>query len=67
MRLKGHAVRIGLDTSHLDTPAAKRPTIEDLTRPADGAELRNAAPSMATAWFSLRGFPVAIPTEPQGR
>jgi PD-(D/E)XK endonuclease len=65
LRLKGHAVRLGLDVSHLKPLPEQRPSIEHLTSEANAAELRNAAPALATAWFSLRGLPVAVPSEPQ--
>lgn len=65
LRLKGHAVRLGLETAHLEPSPGGRPSISELDRPADLSELRNAAPSLVGSWFSLRGFPVAVPTEPQ--
>lgn len=65
LRLKGHGVRLGLDTSHLETSEQTRPTVDNLVRPADLSELRNAAPMIVASWFALRSFPVATPTEPQ--
>jgi hypothetical protein len=64
LRLKGHAVRMGLDIGHLESKKP-RPSIEHLTRESQSVELRNAAPTVAAAWFALRGLPVAIPSEPQ--
>jgi hypothetical protein len=64
VRLKGHAVRLGLAIAHLEekTPL---PSLEQLTLESQSAELRNAAPTVAAAWFALRGLPVAFPSEPQ--
>jgi len=62
VRVKAHAMRLGLDLSHLENP------VEDSTEPTevkpDLRYLRDAATSLAAAWFSLRGLSVAIPTEP---
>lgn len=61
-RIKAHAVRLGLDLSHLDArslePANSRAAEPDLRN------LREAAASIAAAWFSLRGYNSAIPIEP---
>lgn len=60
--LKGHALRLGLDTDHLDTP------VQAVTPPAnevvDLANLRRAGPMIAAAWFTLCGRDVAWPLEP---
>jgi hypothetical protein len=59
--LRGHAVRLGLDTSHLRrTPAGP---------PAGGprpqvAHLARAGSLLAAAWFELCGFAVSWPLEP---
>jgi hypothetical protein len=62
VRVKAHAMRLGLDLSHLENP------IGDIAGPAevkpDLRYLRDAATSLAAAWFSLCGFSVAIPVEP---
>ena len=62
VRLKAHAIRLGLDLAHLENPAA------NCTGPAelkpDRRYLRDAAASIAASWFSLCGFNVAIPVEP---
>jgi hypothetical protein len=64
LRLKGHAVRMGLGIAHLEDKNP-RPSIEHLTPDSESSELRKAAPLVAAAWFALRGLPVAIPSEPQ--
>lgn len=57
-----HAIRLGLETSHLElhspVPADSPPVSPDLVN------LRSAAPSMAAAWFTLRGCPASFPVEP---
>ncbi|WP_375490132.1 group I intron-associated PD-(D/E)XK endonuclease [uncultured Jatrophihabitans sp.] len=59
--LRTHALRRGLDITHLEprqlTPDA-HPAVE-LTR------LRTAAPMLAAAWFTVRGYAVCWPLEPQ--
>ncbi|MCL2581072.1 MAG: group I intron-associated PD-(D/E)XK endonuclease, partial [Streptosporangiales bacterium] len=57
-----HAARLGLEISHLESPspAAVTPTPVH----PDLANLRSAAPSMAAAWFTLRGCPASFPAEP---
>jgi hypothetical protein len=62
IRVKGHALRLGLDLSHLaDRPqkdpgrTGAKPTLRNL---------REAAPSLAATWFALCGFNPAIPVEP---
>jgi hypothetical protein len=64
LRVKGHALRLGLDASHFDV---QRPTPSN--DPLSGrprlSELRRAAPSIAATWLGLRGFGVAYPTEPE--
>jgi hypothetical protein len=61
-RIKAHALRLGVDLSHLDarsveviSPANPEPSLDNL---------RDAATSIAAAWFSLRGYNAAIPIEP---
>jgi hypothetical protein len=68
--LKGHAARLGLDTSHLSAPTstnagrAAEPHVfhEFGYRPE---HLRRAAPSVAMAWFALRGCIPSLPVEPE--
>jgi hypothetical protein len=61
-RVKAHAVRLGLDLSHLDDkaqgvnhPPSPKPALRNL---------RDAATMLAASWFSLCGFTTAIPVEP---
>jgi hypothetical protein len=58
VRIKAHAIRLGLDIAHLDSPViqpkAGMPT-------ADLAHLRDAATALAAAWFGLRGCNAAFP------
>ena len=61
LRLKGHAARLGLDLSHLESDRV-RPESSAL-RP-DQRHLRDAAPAMAAAWFTLRGCTASFPIEP---
>ena len=67
--VKGHTIRLGLDTSHLSglnhlkrQPAEAPSDISDL--PADNRQLRVAAPAIAASWFALRGCAVSFPFEP---
>jgi hypothetical protein len=62
IRVRAHAVRLGLDLSHLtdqpqetDGQAALQPALRNL---------RLAATSLAASWFSLHGCAVSIPMEP---
>jgi hypothetical protein len=65
VRVKGHAVRLGMDVSHLSAPP-RVPLPHDVSgAPPQREMLRYAATSIAAAWFGLRGFPIAVPTEPQ--
>lgn len=61
-RAKAQAVRMGLDTGHLENHAGNS------RRPAEAKPdlryLRNAATSIAASWFALCGFTAAIPVEP---
>jgi hypothetical protein len=60
-RIKAHAIRLGLDVSHLDSPATEP---EAGIPQADLAHLRSAAASVAAAWFGVRGCNAAFPVEP---
>jgi hypothetical protein len=60
--VKGHAARLGIDTSHLGKPAATSAAASDM--PPDLANLRFAAESIASAWFALRGCGVCFPVIP---
>jgi hypothetical protein len=56
-----HAVRLGIDTSHLvrtnvsTAPSHKEPRL---------SQLRSAGPTLAAAWFMLCGYEVLWPLEP---
>jgi hypothetical protein len=61
-RVKAHALRLGLDSSHLSDrskDSCSQPVPEPGLR-----NLRGAATSLAACWFSLCGFGAAIPIEP---
>ncbi len=60
--VKAHALRLGLDLSHLGQPAPHRAASCEL-RP-DLANLRQAAESLAATWFVLCGCNVAFPAVP---
>lgn len=62
VRVKGHAVRLGLDTSHLERRIAGR--FEPLDLLADPRFLSKAAELFAAAFFAVRGAAVAIPACP---
>jgi len=61
-RVKAHAIRLGLDLSHLEHPLGN--SVAPAEVKPDLRYLRDAATSLAAAWFSLCGLGVAIPTEP---
>ena len=61
-RIKAHAMRLGLDLTHLEDPVANSPGPTEVK--PELRYLRNAATSIAASWFSLCGFNVAIPLEP---
>jgi hypothetical protein len=60
-RIKAHAIRLGLDITHLEAPATE--SSADVPA-ADLAHLREAATALAAAWFGLRGCNAAFPVEP---
>jgi hypothetical protein len=62
IRVKAHAMRLGLSLAHLENPAADSAGPAELK--PDLRYLRDAAASIAASWFSLCGFNVAIPVEP---
>lgn len=65
-RVKGHALRLGLDVAHLKAQVHSRPASTELFRRSPNpSALRDAAPTIAMAWFAVRGLPVAFPVEPQ--
>jgi hypothetical protein len=62
IRVKAHAVRLGLSLTHLDDPSGDMPGPDEVK--PDLRYLRDAATSIAASWFCLCGFNVAIPLEP---
>lgn len=66
--LKSHAVRLGIDYSHLTSRSPVRSKdlaetgLPDLMPQKN--QLREAAASMAGSWFALAGCPVSVPLEP---
>jgi hypothetical protein len=62
IRVKAHAVRLGLDLSHLADPPQDTAGQADL-QPVP-SNLRLAATSLAASWFALHGCTVALPLEP---
>jgi hypothetical protein len=65
IRIKGHAVRLGLDCAALRPSEARSLQGEVFDQPVRPEMLRVAAPAVAMAWFTLRGCAVALPVEPQ--
>jgi hypothetical protein len=59
--VKAHAMRLGLDLTHLDNSTApcEAPTLKPGLN-----HLREAATSLAASWFVLRGCNAAFPVEP---
>ncbi|GAA1584267.1 hypothetical protein GCM10009804_45740 [Kribbella hippodromi] len=64
-RVKGHAVRLGLDCTHLKSPPAQADPDQVFDEPVRPEMLRYSAAALAMAWFTLRGCAVALPIEPQ--
>ena len=62
IRVKAHALRLGLDLSHL-TKQPQETSGEAPLKPAL-PNLRQAATSLAASWFALCGCVPAIPIEP---
>lgn len=62
IRVKAHALRLGLDLTHLEGRPREAPSRLQ-AKPAL-RNLREAATSLAACWFSLCGFNPAIPVEP---
>jgi hypothetical protein len=66
LRLRGCAVRLGLDLTRLERARGVASLVPQPATPqAKAAFLRIAAESIAIAWFAVRGMPVAIPAEPR--
>lgn len=64
-RVKGHAIRLGLDCAHFVGPRRPAPDEEVFAGAVRLDALRYAAPAVAMAWFTMRGCAVALPIEPQ--
>jgi hypothetical protein len=62
VRVKAHAIRLGLDLSHLENPVGNSSGHAEVK--PDLRYLRDAATSLAASWFSLCGLSVALPAEP---
>jgi hypothetical protein len=62
-RLRGHAIRLGLDITHLEAPRTAPRPMKLPVHPAVRF-LRDAAESFAAAWFLARGLQVDIPARP---
>lgn len=62
IRVKAHAMRLGLDLAHLENSIANCPGPTDVK--PDLRYLRDAATSIAASWFSLCGLSAALPVEP---
>jgi hypothetical protein len=67
--VKANAIRLGLDTSHLNRVSylGRQPSempAQISHRKADLKYLRVAAPAIAAGWFALRGGAVSFPAEP---
>lgn len=60
--LKGHAVRLGLDMSHLSSGVRVEPSPCAVTPALE--HLRDAGPAIAAGWFTLGGCSVLFPVEP---
>jgi hypothetical protein len=65
VRIKGHAMRLGLDCTILRPSEPSRPAEEPFKLTLRPEMLRAAAPALATAWFTLHGCAVALPMEPE--
>lgn len=61
-RVRGHAIRLGMDISHLETRAVICEI--ELAQLVSDLALPRAAKQFASAWFSIRGVPVAKPEHP---
>lgn len=63
--VRGHATRLGIDISRLTNESVPVEVCDVLTQTPDlRRRLRVAAESIASAWFALRGIPVAVPSMP---
>lgn len=62
IHVKGHAVRVGLDISHLSLGVPLEPQSREVA--PDLRHLREAGTSIAAAWFALCGCSALFPVEP---
>ncbi|HEX3711258.1 MAG TPA: hypothetical protein VHV09_00575, partial [Trebonia sp.] len=67
--IKSHAVRLGLDTTHLNkvSHTGRQPAQAQAPESGLGTQrrhLRVAAGALAATWFALRGCAVSFPLEP---
>jgi hypothetical protein len=60
--IRAHALRLGLNTAHLDSSSTPAPLPRQ--HPPDLAHLSRAGSLMAAAWFELCGLRVSWPLEP---
>ncbi len=60
--VRGHAARLSLDVARFDPPPAE--AVDFGQQPPTRDMLRFAGEAIATAWFALRGIPVAVPSQP---
>jgi hypothetical protein len=65
VRVKAHAIRLGLDCTHLKSRQSPSNPTEVFDEPVRPEMLRYSAAAVAMAWFTLRGCAVALPIEPQ--
>lgn len=64
LRLRGHAARVGIDSSHLQPPRREPPADAIAGLTPVRSMLSVAAEPFAIAWFAMRGVPVAVPSQP---
>lgn len=62
--LKGHALRLGIDTAHFQSRANATHRSEFAELAPEPQNLRRAGPTMAAAWFLMCGCDVSWPLEP---
>jgi PD-(D/E)XK endonuclease len=61
--LKGHALRMGIDTAHLSR-RSPRPGDDVVRMQAEQEHLARSGSLLAAAWFSLCGYEISWPLEP---
>ncbi len=59
--LRGHALRLGIPTAHLDGPRAVAEPPGPATLVPDLRHLRHAGEMIAAAWYQLSGWDVVLP------